>query len=77
MAEKTSLVLSPHKISNKVASFTDNLFLKLFGIALNYFITIPISQVKLYFGKLGFTLLCISYNDLLKGTLCCTSILML
>lgn len=68
MAEKISLVLSPHKIANKVASFTDNLFSKLFGIALKYFITKPISQVKLYFGKLGFILLCLSYNDLLKGT---------
>ena len=48
--------LSPHKIVNNVASFSDNSCFKLFGIPIKCFTTIPTSQVKLYFGKEGFVL---------------------
>ena len=52
VTDKIYLALCPHKTTNKVASLTDNLSLKLFGIPLKCFITIPTSQIILYSGKL-------------------------
>lgn len=52
VTDKIYLVLYPHKITNKIASLANNLSLTLFGIPLKYFITIPTSQIKLYFDKL-------------------------